>query len=67
MNTDPKGGASALTEKQRWLAAAGLAWLCSLAQALDVLDPVVRAQAQGIEDMAFAVLLAVFFLSLIHI
>ena len=28
---------------------------------LDVLDPVVRAQAQGIEDMAFAVLLAVFF------
>ena len=61
MNTDPKGGASALTEKQRGRAAAGLAWLCSLAQALDVLDPVVRAQAQGIEDMAFAVLLAIFF------
>ncbi|WP_418666404.1 DUF6020 family protein [Allofournierella sp.] len=61
MNTDPKGGAGALTEKQRWLAAVGLAWLCGLAQALDVLDPVVRAQAQGIEDMAFAVLLAVFF------
>lgn len=46
---------------KRWGAAAGLAWLSSLAFSLDVLDPVARAKEQSVEGMALTVLLAVFY------
>lgn len=46
---------------KRWGAAAGLAWLSSLAFSLDVLDPVARAKEQTVEGMALTVLLAVFY------
>ena len=46
---------------KRWGAAAGLAWLSSLAFSLDVLDPVARAKEQMVEGMALTVLLAVFY------
>ena len=46
---------------KRWGAAAGLAWLSSLAFSLNVLDPVARAKEQTVEGMALTVLLAVFY------